>query len=98
MMRSRITSRVVAGLVAAVVVATPAAADNTFCLGSIFMIPDGSLYLGSFTADNQERWFQFVAKGRRSYAIAVENLSPTDAFLSVIIGGLHVGSLSSPHC
>jgi hypothetical protein len=58
---------------------TPAVpADNTSCAGSIFVVPDGSRHEGSFTAAGQLRWFRFATRPDRSYAITVENLSPTD--------------------
>ncbi|MGH9147557.1 MAG: hypothetical protein ACRD1Q_12670 [Vicinamibacterales bacterium] len=55
-----------------------ARADNTVCTGAVFLIPDGSLHTGSFTAAGQLRWFRFAVKTDRSYAITVENPSPTD--------------------
>jgi hypothetical protein len=58
----------------------PAAAwaDNTICKGAIFLVPDGSLHTGLFTAAGQLRWFRFAPKAGRSYSIGIENLSPTD--------------------
>jgi hypothetical protein len=53
-------------------------ADNTVCSGAVFLIPDGSLHTGTFTAAGQLRWFRFAVKADRSYAITVENPSPTD--------------------
>jgi len=65
-----------AGLV--LVLGAPAGADNTICTGAIYLVPDGSMHVGTFTAPNQDRWFRFVAKANRSYALVSENLSPTD--------------------
>jgi hypothetical protein len=56
----------------------PAQADNTACKGAIFLVPDGSLHTGTFTAAGQLRWFRFAPKAGRSYSIGIENLSPTD--------------------
>ncbi|HEX2341473.1 MAG TPA: hypothetical protein VHI98_13420, partial [Vicinamibacterales bacterium] len=56
----------------------PARADNTSCKGAIFLVPDGSLHTGMFTAAGQLRWFRFAPKAGRSYSIGIENLSPTD--------------------
>jgi hypothetical protein len=55
-----------------------AQADNTTCKGAIFLVPDGSLHTGTFTAAGQLRWFRFAPKAGRSYSIGIENLSPTD--------------------
>jgi hypothetical protein len=72
-------SRLFALIVVALVAGTGTAlADNTNCSGAVFVVPDGSLHQGVFTAPGQLRWFRFVAKADRSYAIAIENLSPTD--------------------
>jgi hypothetical protein len=55
-----------------------ARADNTACAGAIYVIPDGSVHSGTFTAPGQQRWFTFEAKGTRSYVITVENMTPQD--------------------
>lgn len=60
-----------------------ATADNTACAGAIFLTPDGSMHEGDFTGPSQERWFRFVGKGNRSYALVSENLSPTDVLAAV---------------
>ncbi len=52
--------------------------DNTACTGAIFLVPDGSPHEGTFTVLGQSRHFRFVARANRSYAVMVENLSPTD--------------------
>jgi hypothetical protein len=44
----------------------PARADNTSCKGAIFLVPDGSLHTGMFTAAGQLRWFRFAPKAGRS--------------------------------
>lgn len=65
--------------------ASRAQADNTSCLGAILLVPDGSPHDGVFTAANQQRWFKFVVKANRSYAVLVENASPTDEQTTVFI-------------
>jgi hypothetical protein len=61
-------------------------ADNTACTGAIFITPDGSVHSGTIAASGTElRWYTFVAKANRSYAITVENMGPSDA------GNNHVG-------
>jgi hypothetical protein len=74
-MRRRTAVVVLLGLLA-----TPwlAWADNTVCKGAVFLVPDGSLHTGTFTAVGQLRWFRFAPKAGRSYSIGIENLSPTD--------------------
>ncbi len=58
---------------------TPGAqADNTACSGAVLMVPDGSPHEGTFTAPGQQRWYRFIAKENRSYAVMTENLSSTD--------------------
>ena len=58
-------------------------ADNTACAGAIFVIPDGSVHEGDFVAPGENRWFRFVGKANRSYAIVSENLTATDVQLAV---------------
>jgi hypothetical protein len=76
-------SRIVCSIGLLLGLAAGARADNTTCPGAVFLIPDGSLHEGTFTAPGQVRWFRFVAKARRSYALVSENLTPTDQQLAV---------------
>jgi hypothetical protein len=66
----------------AAVGASAATADNTVCANAIFLTPDGSMHDGNFTTPTL-RWFRFVGKTNRSYAIVSENLSPTDVQAAV---------------
>jgi hypothetical protein len=75
-------------LLVLVLIGMPAGAfaDNTACTGAIFITPDGSLHSGTIAAGGTElRWYTFVARANRSYAITVENMGPSDA------GNNHVG-------
>jgi hypothetical protein len=72
-------------LIAVVCFAFPASAraDNTACAGAVYVIPDGAVHPGTFTAAGQQRWFTFEAKLNRSYVITVENMSPQDFMATV---------------
>jgi hypothetical protein len=94
---SRLTTLVVASAVLGV--AAPAAAlDNTSCNGAIFVVSDGSLHTGTFTAAGQLRWFRFATKADRSYAITIENLSPTDVqpFVEFSEDNTRLGTCAGP--
>jgi hypothetical protein len=60
--------------------AVGAAADNTVCANAPLLVPDGSTQTGDIGAAPAPatRWFRFVAKAGRSYAIMLENLTPPD--------------------
>jgi hypothetical protein len=87
-------------LLASAMIALPhvAYADNTACSGAIFVVPDGSLHTGSFTAAGQLRWFRFATRPDRSYAISIENLSPTDVqpFVEFSEDNTRLGTCSGP--
>jgi hypothetical protein len=55
-------------------------ADNTVCAGAPLLVPDGSVQTGDIGAAPAPglRWFRFVAKASRSYAIMLENLTLPD--------------------
>jgi hypothetical protein len=76
MNRVRWAPALLAGLV--MLLPAPARADNTVCSAPIVVVPDGSVYNGTMTAPAQARWFTFRAKADRSYAVSVDNLTPTD--------------------
>jgi hypothetical protein len=66
-------------VVMSVAMPSRADADNTACTGAIYIVPDGSLHPGTLAAGSTERrWFTFQAKGNRSYAITLENMTPLD--------------------
>jgi hypothetical protein len=56
------------------------AADNTVCANAPLLVPDGSTQTGDIGAAPASglRWFRFVAKAGRSYAIMLENLTLPD--------------------
>lgn len=56
------------------------AADNTVCVNAPLLVPDGSTQTGDIGAAPASglRWFRFVAKAGRSYAIMLENLTLPD--------------------
>lgn len=53
-------------------------ATSTVCSGAVTLRPDGMEVTRTFTANNQDRWFQFTAKANRSYAALAENISDSD--------------------
>jgi hypothetical protein len=57
--------------------AAAAPADNDVCTGAILLVPDGSSYAGALspTSPGATRWFRFVGKANRSYAVMLENLT-----------------------
>src|SRR5437763_867800 len=57
--------------------AAMAQADNTSCNGATFVVPDGGTHEGDLSGPGA-RWYRFVAKAGRSYAIMLENLTPGD--------------------
>ena len=64
-------------VVASVFIPIVAEADNLSCPGAIVLVPDGGTYSSTLT-DTDPRWFRFVAKAGRSYAVMSENLTPVD--------------------
>ena len=53
-------------------------ADNRTCAGAILLVPDGSSHSGDLPNAPSSRWFRFVGKAGRSYALMLENLTPPD--------------------
>lgn len=55
-------------------------ADNSTCVNANLLVPDGGTQTGDIPAapDAGLRWFRFVAKASRSYAVMLENLSSPD--------------------
>lgn len=92
---SRLLALVVVTLIAG---AGSALADNTTCAGAIFVVPDGSMHEGTFTAPGQLRWFRFAPRAGRSYSLAIENLSPTDVqpFVEFSEDNARLGSCAGP--
>jgi hypothetical protein len=77
-MKTRVTCLMSVTICLTLATARSVHADNTVCTNAILLVPDGSHQDGTFTAGGQDRWFRFVMKNRRSYAIMLENLSPPD--------------------
>jgi hypothetical protein len=65
------------------VASTESRADNTTCGSAILAVPDGSLHQGDLSNTAPNRWFRFVGKTGRSYAVMLENLSPSDQQASI---------------
>jgi hypothetical protein len=68
--------------------AASARADNSVCAAAILVVPDGSLHEGDLTASASIRWYRFVAKAGRSYALMLENLTSPDQQPKVGITGV----------
>src|SRR5262249_14918387 len=66
-----------------------ARADNSTCANANLLVPDGGAQTGDIPADPApgERWFRFVAKARRSYAIMLENLTSPDVQGEIAVTG-----------
>jgi hypothetical protein len=69
------TSFVAAATVVLMASAAVSHADNNICAGATFIVPDGSPQEGDL-GKGSDRWYRFAAKGRRSYALMLENLAP----------------------
>jgi hypothetical protein len=67
---------------------TESRADNTVCASAILAVPDGSAHLGDLSNTAPNRWFRFVGKAGRSYAVMLENLSASDQQASLGALGL----------
>lgn len=67
--------------------AAMAQADNTSCNGATFVVPDGSTHEGDLSGAGP-RWYRFVAKAGRSYAIMLENLTPGDQQAEIGVVGI----------
>lgn len=77
-MKSRSIAVLTASLIASLAAAS--SADNTICANAPLLVPDGSAQtgdIGAFPASGL-RWFRFVGKAGRSYAIMLENLTLPD--------------------
>ena len=74
----KIRSVAILGILVLSVSAARGSADNTTCAGATLLGPDGSLQEGDLGGASTSRWYRFVAKAGRSYALMLENLSPAD--------------------
>ena len=74
----RISSVVMPAFLVLASFAADARADNTACEGAMLLVPDGSSHEGDLAAAPGSRWYRFVAKAGRSYALMAENLTPGD--------------------
>jgi hypothetical protein len=68
--------------------ATESRADNAACASAILAVPDGSTHQGDLSDTAPNRWFRFVGKAGRSYAVMLENLSASDQQASIGVLGL----------
>ena len=71
-----------------ILASTESRADNTLCSSAILAVPDGSTHEGDLSNTAPNRWFRFVGKAGRSYAVMLENLSPSDQQASIGVLGL----------
>jgi hypothetical protein len=71
-----------------ILASTESRADNNVCGSAILAVPDGSLHQGDLSNTAPNRWFRFVGKAGRSYAVMLENLSPSDQQASIGVLGL----------
>src|SRR5690348_2186300 len=58
-----------------------AQADNSTCTNATLLVPDGSSHVGNIpalSAGGTNKWYRFVAKANRSYALMLENLTSPD--------------------
>src|SRR4051794_11241208 len=70
------------GFVFLIVFSAGARAVNTSCAASTLVVPDGSTHEGTLGAGTT-RWYRFVAKAGRSYALMLENLTAADEQASI---------------
>jgi hypothetical protein len=73
----RQAKNVLAPVCLALSLASAGYADNDVCSGAIVLVPDGSASVGTLAAaaPGVTRWFRFVGKAHRSYAVMLENLT-----------------------
>lgn len=74
--------------------ASSARADNSRCAGALLLVPDGSPQVGQLDAapgPAQSRYFRFVARAGRSYAVMLENLTSPDQQEAIGIAGVTDG-------
>jgi hypothetical protein len=67
--------------------AIAAHADDSTCAGATLVVPDGSLQENDLTGGGA-RWYRFVAKAGRSYAVMLENLTRGDAQGEIATGDI----------
>ena len=70
--------------------AAVARADNSVCQNANLLVPDGSAQTGDIAAGAPapSKWFRFVAKADRSYAIMLENLTSPDQQAAIGVFGI----------
>ncbi len=73
----KLRSLSILGFLFVVAFSSGAWADNTTCAAATLVVPDGSTHEGALSAGTV-RWYRFVAKAGRSYALMLENLSAAD--------------------
>ncbi len=90
-MRNAVT--VFAGTCLVAFMADVARADNSQCVNASLLVPDGSQQTGDIPAapDPGNRWFRFVAKAGRSYAIMLENLTFPDQQAEIAVAAVFDG-------
>jgi len=78
----RIVSKSIAPLAGVLLsLAANAGADNSTCANALLLVPDGSSQVGQLGAapgPDTRKFYRFVAKAGRSYAVMLENLTSPD--------------------
>ncbi|HEY3121233.1 MAG TPA: hypothetical protein VGL15_11460 [Vicinamibacteria bacterium] len=84
---------VVLGVCLVASVTAQASADNSLCVNANLLVPDGGTQTGDIPAapDPGLRWFRFVAKASRSYAIMLENLSSPEQQAEIAVAAVFDG-------
>jgi hypothetical protein len=80
------------------VCATTARADNSTCANAILLVPDGATQTGDIAASPASglRYFRFVAKASRSYAVMLENLVSPDQQGEIAVGSVTASCGGAP--
>jgi hypothetical protein len=89
-------SRVMRTFLVLAALAASARAENSACAGATLMVPDGSSQEGDLPAAPGVRWYRFVAKAGRSYALMLENLTPANQQPEIAITGVYDACGGSP--
>ncbi len=75
-----------------------AGADNDTCVNANLLVPDGGAQTGDIAAAPASglRYFRFVAKANRSYAIMLENLSSPDQQAEIAVAAVTDSCAGAP--
>ncbi|HEY8151116.1 MAG TPA: hypothetical protein VIK51_19570 [Vicinamibacteria bacterium] len=89
---------VLAGACVLLGMASLARADNSTCANANLLVPDGGAQTGDIPAAPASglRYFRFVAKANRSYAVMLENLSSPDQQAEIAVMAVTDGCGGAP--